>query len=284
MWIIGAQNLSATGLLAVALLTLATPPPSLAENRYIILQSTTSTENSGLFDHILPAFSEETGIEVRVVAVGTGQALKNAKNGDGDVLMVHARSAEEQFVANGWGVSRQDVMYNDFILVGPPADPAAIRGSGDVTAALGRIAETHAPFASRGDDSGTHQKELALWAQSGVDVRSASGTWYRETGSGMGATLNAARGMDAYTLTDRATWISFENKGSHEILLEGDYRLFNQYGVILVNPARHAGVKADAGQVFIDWLTGLDGQAAIASFRLNGQQLFFPNADQHARH
>ena len=262
-----------------------------AEERFIILQSTTSTQNSGLFDAILPRFTAATGIEVRVVAVGTGQALKNARNGDGDVLLVHARAAEEAFVAEGWGVARRDVMYNDFVIVGPPADPAGIAGTADAAAALKAIAEAGAAggeggaaFASRGDDSGTHVKELALWRAAGIDPAgldqaSRGGTWYRETGSGMGATLNLAVGMGAYALTDRGTWIAFRNKGDFRVLVEGDDRLFNPYGVILVNPARHPRVKAAEGQAFIDWLTGAEGQAAIGAYRLEGKPLFFPNAE-----
>ena len=245
---------------------------------YIVLQSTTSTANSGLLGEILPLFTAETGIEVRVVAVGTGQAIRNARNGDGDVLLVHAREAEEKFVAEGWGVARFDVMYNDFVIVGPRADPAGIAGMKDASAAFARIAAAAAPFVSRGDDSGTHRKEIALWKTAGIDVAAASGSWYRETGSGMGATLNAAVGMGAYALTDRATWIAFANKGDFEVLVEGDRRLFNQYGVILVNPRRHPAVKAEMGQRFIDWLTGPQGQKAIAEFSRNGRQLFFPNA------
>jgi len=254
-------------------------PASFAAEDSIILQSTTSTANSGLYDHILPLFEEETGIRVNVVAVGTGQAIKNARNGDGDVLLVHAKSAEEQFVADGYGVERFDVMYNDFIIVGPPDDPAGIAGSEDAEVALARIAGAELPFASRGDNSGTHKKEMALWKEAGVDPTAASGTWYRETGSGMGATLNAAVGMSAYTMTDRGTWISFKNKGDHEILVEGDPNLFNQYGVILVNPEKHPKVNAEAGQAFIDWILSDEGQAAIAGYRLDGQQLFFPNAE-----
>ena len=249
-----------------------------ADDRFIIVQSTTSTQNSGLLDAILPGFTEKTGIEVRVVAVGTGQALKNARNGDGDVLLVHAKSAEEKFVDEGFGVERFDVMYNDFVIVGPAGDPAGVKGLRDAPAALGKIAESEAPFASRGDDSGTHKKELSLWRDAGVDAAAGSGAWYRELGSGMGATLNAAVGMDAYALTDRATWISFQNKSDFEVLVEGDPKLFNQYGVILVNPQKHAGVKAADGQAFIDWLTGPAGQAAIAAYNLDGKQLFFPNA------
>jgi tungstate transport system substrate-binding protein len=249
-----------------------------AQDTFIVVQSTTSTQNSGLFDHILPIFQDKTGIEVRVVAVGTGQAIKNAENGDGDVLFVHAKAAEEKFVAEGHGLKRSDVMYNDFILVGPPADPAGIAGTKDITAALTKIAETEAPFASRGDDSGTHKAELKLWKEAGVDAAAASGGWYRETGSGMGATLNTGTAMGAYVLTDRATWISFGNKGDYQIAVEGDDRLFNQYGIILVNPDKHASVKADAGQAFIDWVLSAEGQQAIADYKIDGQQLFFPNA------
>jgi len=252
--------------------------PSWAGEEFIVVQSTTSTQNSGLLDAILPGFQDDTGIEVRVVAVGTGQAIKNATQGDGDVLLVHAKPAEETFVAEGWGVQRFDVMYNDFVLVGPGADPAGIKGGSDIVTALTAVATAQAPFASRGDDSGTHKAELRHWGAAGVDVAAASGSWYRETGSGMGRTLNIASGMDAYALTDRATWIAFANKGDLEILVQGDTRLFNQYGVILVNPDKHPSVKAQAGQTFIDWLIGPDGQAAIAGYQLDGQQLFFPNA------
>ncbi|HIC81021.1 MAG TPA: sulfate transporter [Kiloniellaceae bacterium] len=245
---------------------------------FIIVQSTTSTQNSGLYDHMLPQFQEASGIEVRVVAVGTGQAIKNARNCDGDVLLVHAKSAEERFVAEGYGVSRADVMYNDFVIVGPADDPAGIGGGADVALALAKIKQSEAIFASRGDDSGTHKKELALWTAAGVDPSGASGTWYRETGSGMGATLNVAIGMGAYTMTDRATWIAFGNKQNHRIVVEGDTRLFNQYGVILVNPERCENVKAELGQKFIDWILSDDGQSAIADYARDGQQLFFPNA------
>jgi tungstate transport system substrate-binding protein len=250
-----------------------------AQDQFIVVQSTTSTQNSGLFDHILPIFQDKTGIEVRVVAVGTGQAIKNAENGDGDVLFVHAKAAEEKFVAEGHGLQRSDVMYNDFILAGPPADPAGIAGTKDITAALSKIAETGATFASRGDDSGTHKAELKLWKEAGIDAAAASGDWYRETGSGMGATLNTGTAMGAYVLTDRATWISFGNKGDYQIAVEGDTRLFNQYGIILVNPAKHENVKAEAGQAFIDWVLSAEGQQAIADYKIDGQQLFFPNAN-----
>jgi len=252
--------------------------PALAADPFIVVQSTTSTQNSGLFEFLLPKFTEKTGVDVRVVAVGTGQALKNGENGDGDVVFVHAKSAEEKFVADGWGVERFDVMYNDFVVIGPDGDLAKVAGLTDAPAALKKIAEAGAPFASRGDDSGTYKKELELWQDAGVDVKAASGTWYRETGSGMGATLNAAVGMGAYALTDRATWIGFENKSDFKIVVEGDPTLFNQYGVILVNPAKHPNVKAKEGRAFIDWLRGPDGQAAIAAYKIDGQQLFFPNA------
>jgi len=253
--------------------------PAAAEDS-IIVQSTTSTQNSGLYDHILPMFEEETGIQVNVVAVGTGQALENGRRGDGDVLLVHAKPAEEKFVAEGYGVERYDVMYNDFVIVGPADDPAGVKGMDDAPAALAQIAEDEAVFASRGDDSGTHKKEMSLWDIAGVDPTEASGTWYRETGSGMGATLNTGTGMDAYVMTDRATWISFGNKGDHEILVEGDPSLFNQYGIIMVNPEKHPNVNVEAAQTFIDWILSDEGQSAIASFEVQGQQLFTPNADR----
>ena len=249
-----------------------------ARDEFILVQSTTSTRNSGLFEHILPMFTAKTGIEVRIVAVGTGQAIRNAANGDGDLLFVHARDAEEQFVAEGSGEARFDVMYNDFVIVGPPSDPAGVAGMGDVVAALLRIAEAGALFASRGDDSGTHRAELALWRETGVDVEAASGDWYRETGSGMGTTLNIGTGMGAYAMTDRATWIAFGNKRDYRVAVEGDPRLFNQYGIVLVNPERHPHVKAGSARRFVDWILSEEGQEAIASFRVDGQQLFFPNA------
>ena len=257
---------------------LAFASPAAAEEKFIIVQSTTSTQNAGLYDHLLPIYREKTGIEVRVVAVGTGQAIKNAQNCDGDVLFVHAKPAEEKFVAEGYGVTRADVMYNDFVIVGPAADPAGVAGSKDVGEALARIKQAEAPFASRGDDSGTHKAELALWRAAGIDPTADSGGWYRETGSGMGATLNTAVGMGAYALTDRASWIAFGNKGSFGIAVEGDQRLFNQYGVILVSPENCPNVKAELGQQFIDWLLSDAGQSAIADFKQHGQQLFFPNA------
>jgi tungstate transport system substrate-binding protein len=262
-----------------SLLSLGGALPAGAADRFITLASSTSTENSGLFAAILPIFEERSGIEVRVVAVGTGAALRMARKGDADVLLVHDRVSEERFVAQGWGVERRDVMYNDFVLVGPGADAAKIRDQKDVAEALKRVAAAEAPFASRGDDSGTHKTELRLWQAAGIDAASASGAWYRETGSGMGATLNTASGMEAYALTDRGTWLSFRNRGSLEILVEGDPRLFNPYGVILVSPERHPHVKAGEGQAFIDWLTSSEGQGAIGAFRLEGEQVFHPSAE-----
>ena len=244
----------------------------------IVIQSTTSTANSGLYDYLLPLFEETHGIKVNVVAVGTGQAIRNAMRGDGDVLLVHAESDEKQFIADGWGVERFDLMFNDFVLVGPAADPAGLEEADSVGEALTRISLSGKFFASRGDDSGTHKKELALWRSAGIDPSEASGGWYRETGSGMGATLNVAVGMNAYCLTDRATWISFANKQGLRVLYEDDPPLFNQYGIILVDSKKHPHVKAKAGQVFVDWMIGKAGQTAIANFRRSGQQLFFPNA------
>lgn len=249
-----------------------------AADKSIIVQSTTSTANSGLYDFLLPQFKEQSGIGVNVVAVGTGQAIKNAKNCDGDVLLVHAKSAEEKFVAEGYGVKRFDLMYNDFVIVGPPTDPAGISGGNNAGTALKKIAEKQAKFASRGDDSGTHKKEKALWKAAGIDPSKGSGAWYRETGSGMGATLNAGVGMGAYVMTDRATWLSFKNKGDFKILVEGDPALFNQYGVILIDKKKCASAKADLGQQFVDWLVSAKGQHAIGAYKRGGEQLFFPNA------
>ena len=248
-----------------------------AAERFITVASTTSTESSGLFDYLLPKFQEKTGIEVRVIAQGTGQALETARKGDVDVVFVHAPAAEKKFVEAGWGVRRNEVMYNDFVIVGPKNDPAGIKGGKDAVAALKAIAETKASFASRGDDSGTNKKELQLWAEAGVKP---AGDWYKETGSGMGATLNTAAQLPAYTLTDRATWINFKNKGDLAIDVEGDKKLFNQYGVILVNPDKHPHVKVKDGQAFIDWLLSEEGQQTIADYRIDGQQLFYPNARQ----
>lgn len=260
----------------VAALLLAVP--AAAQDRSIIVQSTTSTANSGLYDHLLPIFKEESGIRVNVVAVGTGQAIRNARNCDGDVLLVHAKPAEEKFVADGFGTTRTDLMYNDFVIVGPADDPAGVGGMADVQGALSRIADKGALFASRGDDSGTHKKEMALWGDAGIDPTAASGDWYRETGSGMGATLNAGIGMGAYVMTDRATWISFANKQDYVIHVQGDADMFNQYGVIPVNPEKCPSVNVDAAQAFADWLLSDAGQAAIGAYKVDGQQLFFPNA------
>lgn len=261
---------------AAAALVLAAGSAS-AQDRFITVASTTSTEDSGLFDHILPIFEEKTGIEVRVVAKGTGAAIKQASTGDADVLFVHDLKSEEKFVEDGYGVKRFPVMYNDFVLVGPTSDPAGIAGMTDIAAALKKISEAQANFASRGDDSGTNKAELRLWQAAGVDAQGQSGTWYRETGQGMGPTLNTAAAMGAYALTDRGTWIAFENKADLKIVVEGDNRLFNQYGVILVNPEKFPHIKAEDGQAFVDWLISDEGQQAIADFKLNGQQLFFPN-------
>jgi tungstate transport system substrate-binding protein len=254
--------------------------PAFAQERSITFASTTSTEQSGLFGHILPIFTRETGIAVRVVALGTGQALDVGRRGDADVVFVHDRTAEERFVAEGFGGPRRHVMFNDFVITGPTADPARIAGLGDTAEALRRIAAARAPFISRGDRSGTHAAELRLWQQAGVDPATGRGQWYREVGQGMGPALNTAAAQGAYILADRGTWLSFRNRQDQRILIEGDTRLFNQYGVMPVNPQRHVHVKAADGQRFIDWLLSAAGQAAIASYRINGEQLFFPNADK----
>ena len=254
--------------------------PALAQERSITVASTTSTEQSGLFGHILPIFTRESGIAVRVVALGTGQALDVGRRGDADVVFVHDRAAEERFVAEGFGGPRRHVMFNDFVITGPAADPARIAGLGDTAEALRRIAAARAPFISRGDRSGTHAAELRLWQLAGIDPATGRGQWYREVGQGMGPALNTAAAQGAYILADRGTWLSFRNRQDQRILIEGDTRLFNQYGVMLVNPQRHAHVKAADGQRFIDWLLSAAGQAAIASYRINGEQLFFPNADK----
>ena len=246
----------------------------------ILVQSTTSTANSGLYDHLLPMFEGQTGIKVNVVAVGTGQAIRNAANCDGDVLLVHSKAAEEGFVADGFGVARFDLMFNDFVIVGPNEDPAGIAPLTEAKAALAKIALSKALFASRGDDSGTHKKEMSLWLDAGDDPVEASGSWYRETGSGMGATLNVGIGMGAYVLVDRATWLSFANREGFSILVEGDPNMFNQYGITLVNPATCPTVNADAAQSFVDWMLSEEGQSAIASYSRSGSQLFFPNAER----
>jgi tungstate transport system substrate-binding protein len=272
------SSVKALRLLASSLLTLALASPALAGEPFITIASTTSTENSGLFGHILPAFTRASGIQARVVAVGTGQAITLAQNGDADVLFVHHTPSEEKFVAEGFGVKRYDVMYNDFVLIGPASDPAQITGLEDATSALRKIARAKAPFASRGDDSGTHKKERGLWKEAGIDVEAISGDWYRETGSGMGATLNTASGMDAYVLSDRATWLKFGNKGRLKILAEGDPKLFNQYGIILVNPEKHSHVKVTEARAFIDWVLSEQGQTLIGEYTIEGQPAFFPNA------
>ena len=253
-------------------------PNVTAQARYITVASTTSTEQSGLFKHMLPAFQKKTGIEVRVVALGTGQALDMARRGDADVVFVHTKAAEEKFIAEGYGVKRLPVMYNDFVLVGPKSDPAKVAGGKDITEALKKIKTGSAPFVSRGDRSGTHMAEIALWKQASVDIATEKGPWYRDTGQGMGPALNTASSMNGYILTDRATWLAFKNRGDLTIVVEGDKRLFNQYGVILVNPEKHAHVKKEMGQVFIDWVVSPDGQKNITDYKIGGEQLFFPNA------
>ncbi len=263
-----------------ALVQTAGLSPALAADRFITVASTTSTEDSGLFGSILPKFTAKTGIEVRVVAKGTGQAIDLAKRGDADVLFVHHKPSEEKFVAEGFSTVRKPVMYNDFVVVGPASDPAGVKGSKDVAAALSKIAETKAPFVSRGDDSGTNKAELALWKIAKLDPAKADGGWYRSIGQGMGPTLNTAAAMNGYTLTDRGTWLNFKNRGPLTVLVEGDKRLFNQYGVMLVNPAKFPHVKAADGQAFVDWLVSTEGQKAIANYKINGEQLFFPNANE----
>ncbi|MBI3436465.1 MAG: substrate-binding domain-containing protein [Proteobacteria bacterium] len=271
---------SVPALAAFALFLCVAATPGVAQEKSIVLASTTSTQDSGLFGYLLPKFKAKTGIDVKVVAQGTGQALETGRRGDADVLLVHARAQEEKFVAQGFGVKRQAVMYNDFVIVGPKSDPVGIRSGADVAAALRAIKERQSPFISRGDKSGTHGAELRLWKAAGIDIATAKGAWYKEIGQGMGATLNTASAINAYTLSDRATWISFKNRGELEIAVAGDRRLFNQYGVILVNPTKFAHIHKQAGQIFIDWLTGPQGQGAIAAYTINGQQLFFPNADR----
>ncbi len=261
------------GVLAAAVML-----PAMAQQKFITVASTTSTEQSGLFKHLLPIFETKSGIQVRVVALGTGQSLDMGRRGDADVVFVHAKALEEKFVAEGFGVKRFEVMYNDFVLVGPKSDPAKLRGTRDIVAALQKIKAAQAPFASRGDKSGTHFAELQLWKAAGVDLAKDKGPWYRDTGSGMGPTLNAASGMNAYALTDRGTWLSFKNRGNLVIAVEGDQQLLNQYGIILVNPAKHPTVKKDLGQAFIDWVVSTEGQKAIAEYKIGGEQLFFPNA------
>jgi len=265
---------------ALSVLLFGAALASCAQDRSIVLASTTSTQDSGLFDELLPRFTQQTGIVVKVVAQGTGQALETARRGDADVVLVHAKAQEERFVADGDGVRRFPVMYNDFVLIGPQRDPAKVRGAADVVAGFRAIATTRSTFVSRGDQSGTHLAELALWREADIDIARNPGPWYESIGQGMGAALNTAAAQSAYVLSDRATWMAFRNKGELAVLVEGDARLFNQYGVILVNPARHPHVRAADGQAFIDWLLSPAGQAAIAEFRVGGQQVFFPNADR----
>ena len=266
--------MAVTRILIATLLCLSLPAHA---QRFITVASTTSTEQSGLFKHLLPAFEKKTGIQVRVVALGTGQAIDLGKRGDADVAFVHDKQAEEKAVAEGAFVDRHEVMYNDFIIVGPKSDPAKAKGH-DVVGGLKKIAEAKAPFASRGDRSGTHAAELRLWKDAGIDPQQGKGSWYRETGSGMGPTLNTASGMNAYALADRGTWLSFKNRGDLTILVEGDKRLFNQYGVMLVNPEKHPNIKKDDGMAFINWLISPEGQKTIADYKIGGEQLFFPNA------
>ncbi|QIJ75440.1 extracellular solute-binding protein [Methylobacterium sp. NI91] len=266
------------GFLTLSLLTaLGAASPLSAEPSSIVVASTTSTEQSGLFKHILPLFKQKTGIEVKVVALGTGQALDAARRGDADVVLVHDRPAEDKFVTEGFAKTRQDVMYNDFVLIGPKDDPAGIRGKG-VEEAFTKIAAAKAPFVSRGDRSGTHSAELRSWKEAGIDLAAVRGDWYRDVGQGMGPALNTASSLGAYILADRGTWLSFKNRGELTILVEGDKRLFNPYGVMLVNPDKHPTVKVNEGQAFIDWLVSPEGQTAIADYKINGEPLFFPSA------
>ena len=268
-----------TVMVAAALAAAIFTAPVHAQDKSIVVSSTTSTQDSGLFGYLLPLFKQKTGIEVKVVAQGTGQALDTGRRGDADVVFVHAKSAEEKFLAEGEGVKRYPVMYNDFVLIGPNSDPAGIKGTKDIARALQMIKDKQAPFISRGDRSGTHIAELALWNKdAGIDIEKDKGSWYKSIGQGMGAALNTASASNAYVLSDRGTWISFKNKGDLVIAVEGDKRLFNQYGVILVNPAKHPNVKRDFGQQFIDWLVSPEGQKTIANYKINGEQLFYPNA------
>jgi tungstate transport system substrate-binding protein len=256
--------------------------PAYAQDKFITVSSTTSTEQSGLFKHLLPVFEKKTGIAVRVVAVGTGQALDIGRRGDADVVFVHAKPLEVKFLAEGHGVKRYDVMYNDFVLIGPKSDPAGVAGSKDVVKAFQQILKKQAPFVSRGDNSGTHFAELELWKAAGIDIAKEKGAWYRDTGQGMGPALNSAAGMGAYILSDRGTWLSFKNRADLGIVVEGDRRLFNQYGVMLVNPEKHPNVKKEWGQAFVDWVISPEGQKTIADYKIDGQQLFFPNAEPAA--
>ena len=264
----------------VMLLMLSGGTPALAQDQSIVVASTTSTQDSGLFDHILPVFKAKTGIDVKIVAQGTGQALDTGRRGDADVVFVHAKAQEEKFVEEGFATERFDVMYNDFVLIGPKSDPAGIRGTEDIAAALTAIKDKEAPFVSRGDKSGTHSAELRLWKEAALNIETAKGQWYKEIGQGMGAALNTASAMNGYVLSDRGTWLAFKNRGDLEVVVEGDKRLFNQYGVMLVNPEKHPSVKAEAGKAFINWLISPEGQTSIGEHKIDGQQLFFPNAEQ----
>ena len=265
-------------LIALALTALCGASTAFGQDKSIVVSSTTSTQDSGLFGHILPLFKAKTGIDVKVVAQGTGQALDTGRRGDADVVFVHAKSAEEKFLAEGFSLKRYPVMYNDFVLVGPKSDPAGIKGTKDIVAALKAIKDKSAPFISRGDRSGTHIAEQNLWKAAGIDIEKDKGPWYKSIGQGMGAALNTASASNSYALTDRGTWLSFKNRGDLIVSVEGDKRLFNQYGVMLVNPAKHPSVKKDLGQAFIDWLVSPEGQKAIAGYKINGEQLFYPNA------
>jgi tungstate transport system substrate-binding protein len=262
----------------LGLLLLLAAWPAAAQEKFITVASTTSTEQSGLFGYLLPAYEKATGVKVHVVALGTGQALDVARRGDADVVFVHAKPAEEKFLAEGQGVKRYPVMYNDFVLIGPKSDPAKVGGGKDILAAFKTIEEAHAPFVSRGDRSGTNMAELAFWKEAGIDITKDKGPWYRDTGQGMGPALNTAASMNAYILADRGTWLAFKNRGDLEVLVEGDKRLFNQYGVMLVNPEKHPNVKKELGQQFIDWLISPEGQKVISEYKINGEQLFYPNA------
>jgi tungstate transport system substrate-binding protein len=263
----------------LVLVLLAAAGLATAQDKFITVASTTSTEQSGLFGYLLPVYEKKTGVKVHVVALGTGQALDVARRGDADVVFVHAKPAEEKFLAEGEGVKRYPVMYNDFVLIGPKSDPAHVGGGKDILAAFKKLEAAHAPFVSRGDRSGTHMAELALWKAADIDLDKVKGPWYRDTGQGMGPALNTAASMGAYILADRGTWLAFKNRADLTILVEGDKRLFNQYGVMLVNPAKHPNVKKELGQQFIDWLISADGQKTIAKYKINGEQLFYPNAD-----
>ena len=274
---VGAEKFEMRWLALVVVASLVSSPPAFAQDKSIVIASTTSTQDSGLFGHILPLFKVKTGIDVKVIAQGTGQALETGRRGDADVVFVHAKAQEEKFAADGFGVQRFDVMYNDFVLIGPKTDPAKIKGGKDILAALKSINAAGSSFVSRGDKSGTHAAELALWKAATLDPAETKPAWYKEIGQGMGAALNTSAAMGAYVLADRGTWISFKNKDALQIVVEGDTGLFNQYGIMLVNPAKHPSVKKDLGQSFVDWVLSAEGQNAIRSYRIDGEQLFFPN-------